>query len=177
MARPLTCVSEISDFRCHCRSFKKCHFLSRGSRLVISIVKGKTLLRLRMEENYRCLLCRGLLIYPIVLPCDPRHRLCQYCFKNVEEKSNMRFLPPLLFRLIIFFSISLSNLKRASIFFFFSFRYILSFYNNVIVIHFSCPFCRKRLNSWMRQNKNNLVNEVNSVCNNLFIALKLANLI
>jgi hypothetical protein len=29
-----------------------------------------------LPEEARCLLCREILIDPVVLPCDPRHRLC-----------------------------------------------------------------------------------------------------
>eukprot|EP00041_Stephanoeca_diplocostata_P017377 m.348769 g.348769 ORF g.348769 m.348769 type:complete len:830 (-) comp20681_c0_seq2:40-2529(-) len=37
----------------------------------------------------RCLLCRDVIIDPVVLPCDPRHRLCGPCFGDVREKAEL----------------------------------------------------------------------------------------
>eukprot|EP00038_Savillea_parva_P013752 m.212428 g.212428 ORF g.212428 m.212428 type:complete len:410 (-) comp26114_c0_seq1:56-1285(-) len=42
-----------------------------------------------LPEEVRCLLCREILYEPVVLPCDPRHRLCGPCFGDVQEKSEL----------------------------------------------------------------------------------------
>lgn len=43
----------------------------------------------RLPIHARCLLCRDVLIDPVVLPCDTRHRLCGECFAEVREKSEL----------------------------------------------------------------------------------------
>lgn len=65
------------------------------------------------DARYRCLLCCELLIRPVVLPCDPRHRLCWPCFTSFEQDCNL-----------------------------------------------TCPFCRKRLHSWVRRHAHQLVDEM-----------------
>ena len=66
--------------------------------------------RILVKDEHRCKICMGILIEPVVFPCDPRHCVCAACFKDVEEKANLE-----------------------------------------------CPFCRKRLNLWVRRNKGKLV--------------------
>eukprot|EP00049_Salpingoeca_infusionum_P003616 m.68456 g.68456 ORF g.68456 m.68456 type:complete len:520 (-) comp12199_c0_seq2:118-1677(-) len=40
-----------------------------------------------VHETHACLICRGFLLPPVVLPCD--HRVCKECFDGILEWSNM----------------------------------------------------------------------------------------
>lgn len=37
--------------------------------------------RVAGTEGFLCLVCDKLLLRPVVLPCNPRHRVCEACFK------------------------------------------------------------------------------------------------